>query len=192
MPQRRWAMALVIVLNACSMPGPDTAADAIPDVSAQQQRTIWRSELKWLWPLSVGTGVIGCDQGAVIFRSAGKSYALNDAASARGFADIGPIWQARPSGPPRNPLRRLKQSDRMQIFIQSMACESRPSGAASVDPSACKQAIRARRGLSEAELTQIEAEGDERSWPPLERATRASLDPLIDTGLQLCAGAASG
>ena len=130
----------------------------------------------------MGIGAIGCDGGAVIFRSAGKSYALNDAAAARGFANVRPITQSLPSGPPRNPLLRIKQHERMQLFAQLMRCEPDVSGESGV----CTKAIRDRRGLSEDELKQIEVEGRERSWPPLDRDTRASLEPLIDAGLKLC------
>lgn len=192
MPRRISTIAVVVLLSACSSRSPHPVADAIPDVSASQQRTVSRSEFSWHWPLSVGIGTLGCDRGAVIFRSSGRSYALNEAASERGFAKIDPLWQPRPSGPPRNPLRRLKQHDRMQIFAQWMTCDGGSSGTSMTDPAACKKAIRDARGLSEADLTQIEAEGHERSWPPLERTERASLDPLIAAGLKLCAASTSG
>jgi hypothetical protein len=68
----------------------------------------------------------------------------------------------------------------MNIFEQSVRCD-RPQEASN----ACKERIRERHRISQADLIQIEAEGRERLWPPLE-PERVSLDPLMEAGMKLC------
>ena len=166
--------------SACSSGGARTIADPIPDIPRNQQRTIDRSELGLSWPLSVGTGTLGCSSGAVVFRAGGVNYALNDAARSRSLAAVDPIWQFQSSGPPSNPLKGVNQDQRMRVFSESAACDR------GADASICKQRLRATARLSEADLKQIEAEGVERRWPPLERP-RIRIDPLVAAGLKLCA-----
>jgi hypothetical protein len=137
-----------------------------------------RSEFRYAWPLSIGVGTLGCVGNAVVFRANGVSYALNEAAASRGFAAVAPIRQTQGSGPPANPLRRLTQDNRMRIFSAFAACE----GANAAD---CQRRVRIANALSEAEMTQIDAEGKERFWPPLE-PKRIDLQPLIDAGVKLC------
>lgn len=64
----------------------------------------------------------------------------------------------------------------MQIFTASSGC---------ADSHSCKQRLREVHAISPAELQQIEAEGLERSWPPL-APNRVPLDPLIEAGSRLC------
>jgi uncharacterized protein DUF2511 len=184
MRQRAFALVLLAFLGACGQNQPESIADPIPDTPENQQRTVGRSEFRWQWPFTVGTGTLGCTSGAVVFRTAGVSYALNDAARSRGFASIEPIRQIGSSGPPRDPLARLPQDQRMQIFAQSAAC-ARKFADNSVETNRCKQRLRESRSLSEADLTQIEAEGLERLWRPLSPKP-IGMDPLIDAGLKLC------
>ena len=94
-------------------------------------------------------------------------------------AGIEALRMPEPSGPPTNPLRRVKQSDRMAAFASMTACESHPSD------DLCPKATLERFGLSRDEWTQVKAEGMERRWPPLTRQPM-SLDPLIAAGRTLC------
>jgi len=168
--------AAVIWLSGCS--GRSQAVrDPIAGIPEHQQRTVTRSDFDWRWPFAVGTGTLVCDSGAVVFRSGGTNYALNDAASARGYTRLQDIWLDRTGGPPSNPLGRLKQETRVQIFAQAAGCRA----------PVCRDRIRAQHAVSEQELAQIEAEGQERFWPPLERPRR-SLAPLLEAGLKLCTG----
>ena len=159
----------------------------IPDIPASQQRAVARTDFDWKWPFSIGHGTLGCTDAAVVFRYDGKTYALNDAARARGFAIVDPIWRVQSPGWPSDPLQKLAQDDRQKVFAQLMACEG--DGAIDTRPQAalCRQNLARGRGLTEPELKQISAEGHERLWPPLQRE-RASLAPLVEAGQQLCKG----
>ena len=178
MPHRPWGLILLVLSTACGESRSQRIADPIPDVPANQQRTIARAEIGWKWPLSVGVGTLGCISDAVVFRARGVTYALNEAATSRGFAPLDPIWATQSSGP-RDPLKRLTQDQRMRLFAETSGCEK----ANSTDR--CKQRILETHGLSEQELKQIDAEGRERTWPPLS-PMRRSVAPLVDAGLTLC------
>jgi hypothetical protein len=171
-------LVLVTSLGACS-DRPRAIVDPIADVPPAQQRAITRNDLKWQWPLTVGTGTLGCEAGAVVFRAAGATYAVNDAARARGFRSIEPIHLVQGQGLPTNPLKGLSQDRRMQVFQESAACGKTDRG--------CKAQVRARHRLSDADLAQIDAVGVERLWPPLP-PQRKDLGPLTDAGLKLCQG----
>lgn len=160
---------------------PNPVPDPIQGFPAAQQQTIIRGGVEKDWPLTVGRGTLGCRSGAVVFRFNSASYAVNDAARAQGFASIEPLLGVQPSRGPSNPLGRLKQDERMQIFVESSACQA-PAGS---EQSECILGVRARHRISEADLKQITAEGNERSWPPLRRG-KADLQPLVDRGLKLC------
>jgi hypothetical protein len=165
------AMLLGFVASCAS----DAIQDPIPDIPAAQQRTTTRSEFDWRWPFSVGVGTLGCEGGAVVFRHRGASYALNEAAAKRGYGSPQSITMLESSRPPTNPLSRLTQEDRMRIFADAAKCGVEP----------CRSRLRTARGLTEAELQQIEGEGCERMWPPLVRKPR-DLAPLVEAGLKLC------
>jgi hypothetical protein len=122
----------------------------------------------------------------VVFRTGDRTYALNDAAMAKGFASVKPL-QVVVEPPPRNPLARVKQETRMQIFARAAACGETGSERA-VAAGACRQRLRDAHGLSDDELKQIEAEGTERRWRPLSPEYR-SLAPLVEAGLKLCPAA---
>ena len=174
---RRLSVAIVplIVAGCGDSPSQLRVADPIPGIPENTQRTIARTEFPRQWPFAVGTGTLGSLDEGVVFRVDGTTYALNDAAAARGFARVEPIRLTQ-HRTPSNPLVRLTQNRRMQIFSESSAC---------VDSAPCKQRIRALHAISDAELKQVEAEGDERRWPPLS-PERVSLSPIIDAGLKLC------
>lgn len=69
----------------------DTHAD-----SARMNRSDWGND----WPLTVAAGVVSCRDGAVTFRAAGVTYAVNGTARMlhRG-ADIVRIWRRNPAIP---------------------------------------------------------------------------------------------
>ena len=169
------AIVPLIVAGCGDSPSRQRAADPIPGIAENTQRTIARNEFPRQWPFAVGTGTLGCLDEGVVFRVDGTTYALNDAAAARGFPRAEPIRLTQHRAP-SNPLVRLTQNRRMQIFSESSAC---------VDSTSCKQRIRALHAISDAELKQVEAEGEERRWPPLP-PERVSLALIIDAGLKLC------
>ena len=142
MIQRAVGLILLLFVAACGQNGPPPIADPIPDIPGTQQRTVTRSEFRWDWPFTVGTGTLGCTSGAVVFRTGGVSYAVNDAAKSRGLPQVDPIRQTQGSGPPSNPLKGLTQDQRMQVFESSVACEK------AADTARCRQQIRAARTLS--------------------------------------------
>jgi hypothetical protein len=154
--------------------------DRIENVPAAQQRTISRSDFADDWPFVPGTGTLGCAEGAVAFRAQGVTYGLNDAARARGYVRPDGILVTQ-SAAPSNPLGRLRQDERMQMFAASQACES------TADPSACKQRLSQSHRVSGDELVQIETEGRERSWPPLSPRPR-SLASVLRAGSKMCGG----
>jgi hypothetical protein len=172
-------IVLLLSVSACGEQGPRRPVDPISDVPETQQRAIDRSEFGLRWPLTMGQGTLGCASGAVVFRGAGRNYAVNDAAKARGFAAIDPIW-LRNEGRPTNPLGRITQDERQRIFAAAAACDARPDEAAP-----CRQRLRESHHLSDSDLKQIDAEGVERRWPPL-APRHASLDSMIEAGLKLC------
>jgi hypothetical protein len=179
MPRRSDLLVLLLLFAACGPTERQGPADPIPGIPDNQQRTVTRSEFRWDWPFTVGTGTLGCASGAVVFRAAGANYGVNDAAKSRGFQPVEPIRENQGSGWPSDPLKRLKQDQRMEIFRASAACEG------NADAAGCRHRLRVARMLSEAELHQIDAEGRERFWPPL-MSKRMSLDPMITAGLKLC------
>jgi hypothetical protein len=187
------AGALLLTAITSAIVGATTACqradapirDPIPDIPISQQRAVARTDFDWKWPFSIGNGTLGCTDAAVVFRHDGKTYALNDAARSRGFAIVDPIWRWQASGLPRDPLRKLSQEDRQKVFAQLMACEGDGSVDTRAQAGLCKKNLAQLRALTEADLQQISAEGHERLWPPL-KWTRASLDPLIEAGQQLC------
>lgn len=162
---------------ACG-PRETAVTDAIPGAPLTHQRTITRAEFGFRWPLTVGVGVLACDQQTILFRTQGTTYVLSG--DPRRGSDIAPLRLYEPSGPPSNPLRRLKQEDRMRAFESVNSCASRPSD------TNCMDNTLQRLGLSRDDWTLIEAEGQERRWPPLTRDLMP-LDPVLAAGRDLCA-----
>ncbi len=169
-------MVVVALLSAaCSGQGSSKpVADPIAGIPDSQQRVVSRNEFRLVWPFSVGAGTIGCSADAVVFRAGGVNYGLNEAARSRGFATADPVWLTHHVAP-SNPLSRVKQERRMQIFAEFSAC----------DGAECRKLLLPRYAVSDAELKQIAAEGAERRWPPL-APRRVSLDPIVEAGLKLC------
>jgi hypothetical protein len=172
------AACIMLTATACSN-GSRRIDDPIGNVPVTRQRAVSRVDFSFRWPLSVGAGVLGCDQdNSILFRTQGVTYQL--AGGTDGVAGIERLRMPEPSPPPTNPLQRMKQSDRMAAFASMTACAAHPSD------DRCPGATLERFGLSRNEWTQIEAEGRERRWPPLSREYM-SLDPLIAAGRTLCA-----
>jgi hypothetical protein len=165
---------LLVLLAGCAA---EAIQDPIPDVPLSQQRAVTRSDFDWRWPFSVGVGTLGCQSGAVVFRHAGANYALNEEATARGYGSVQSIRMPESSRPPSNPLSRLKQEQRMEIFAASARCNTE----------SCRRQLQETHRVSAAELKQIEDEGHERTWAPLPRKPK-DLGPLVEAGLKLCQG----
>jgi hypothetical protein len=179
-------LLIVIAGSAAACQSADAPIrDPIPDIPPSQQRAVARTDFDWKWPFSIGHGTLGCTDAAIIFRYDGKTYALNDAARSRGFAIVDPIWRWQSSGMPSDPLRKLSQEDRQKVFAELMACEGDGSIGVRAQADRCLKRLAELRGLTEPELKQISVEGHERLWSPL-HGTRASLEPLIEAGQQLC------
>jgi hypothetical protein len=119
------------------------------------------------------------------FRSGGTTYALSGEAGSRGYANVDAVRAVQGSGPPSDPVRRLTQDVRMKVFAETSACGSATDAAESRRVSDCKTRLRERSGVSDSELTRIDAEGVERNWPPLKPALM-SLDAVITAAGQLC------
>lgn len=180
----RSALVFILIAGGCGAERDLSAPlDPIPDLPRSAQRKVSRGELGLQWPFEVGQGTIGCAAGAVVFRSQGIDYALNDAAKSLGFRPVEPIWEFRTEGWPSNPLKRIPQDQRKKIFTDFVACKKDLTPGFSEDP--CKQRARQFVNLTDAELQQIEAEGIERRWPP-QSPNRKSLDPLLKMAAQLC------
>jgi hypothetical protein len=173
-----------IAVAACGGRDP-VLEDPVPGVPQRQQRSITRSELGFRWPFTVGAGTIACDGGALAFRSGGTTYALSRGAGTRGYEDIDAIRRTQGSGPPSDPVSRLTQTVRMELFAKSSACGTGAGGAAGLGAAECKARIRKAGGLSESELTRIEAEGLERYWPPA-RPPLMGLEAVLQAAHQLC------
>ena len=177
-PRAAVALTSCALLCAAACGLRDAITDPIPGVPLSRQRAISREEFGFRWHLSVGVGVLACDQPqAILFRTQGTTYQLSG--DLRQEPDITPLRVYEPSGPPSNPLRRLKQDDRMRAFALVSSCASRPGDTHCVDDSL------QRLGLSRDDWTLIDAEGEERRWPPLTRDLMP-LDPLVSAGRDLC------
>jgi len=174
----------VISLAACGRQAP-LVEDPIENLPLAQQRTITRNEVGYKWPFNMGAGTIACDAGALFFRADGTTYALSRGAGTRGYANVDAIRRVQGSGPPSDPVSRLTQEVRMKLFADVSACATGAGSSGSQRAAECRSRIRERSGISEPELTRIEAEGVERNWPPLPPILM-SLDPITEAGRLLC------
>lgn len=166
----------VLVLAGCG--GSARISDPIADMPAGHQRSVTRRDFQDDWPFVPGAGTLGCQDGAVAFRANGITYALNDRARARGYASIEAL-RVTQSVAPTNPLRRLRQEERVQIFVALASCRS------AADAVRCRQRTAERHGLAPDEAQQIDVEGNERRWPPLAPEFRR-IQKVLDEGLALC------
>ena len=60
---------------------------------AESGRRVTQQELGVRWPLTVESGHLDCDHGALVFRYDGTTYALNVTALSKGNPGIDPIWK---------------------------------------------------------------------------------------------------
>ncbi len=172
------ACVTLIVVAAC---GHDRRVeDPIPDVLLSRQKTVFRAELGFKWPLTVGVGTLACDAtGAILFRSGGVTYVVSG--TRPDALELTPLRVPAPSPPPSNPLKRLPQTQRMDAFESMLRCQSRK-----LVGGACQRITLERYDLSQEEWALIDVEGHERKWPPLTRGA-LPLDALIAAGRPLCA-----
>ena len=177
------ALVAAVALAACGRKAPDVT-DPVEGVPLTQQRNITRNEIGYKWPFNMGAGTIACDGGSLFFRADGTTYALSRGAGTRGYANVDAIRRVQGSGPPSDPVSRLTQDARVKVFADVSACGD-ADGAAGSPRAECRTRIRERAGLSETELTKIEAEGVERNWPP-RPPILMSLDPITEAGRLLC------
>src|SRR6266536_170332 len=115
--------------------------DPVEGIPLSHQTTISRAGFGFRWPLSVGGGTLACDdRGAILFRARSVTYAVSGART--GALDIAPLRIPAPSAPPSNPLKRIKQTQRMEAFASMLACESHNRD------EMCRRTTLARFGLS--------------------------------------------
>jgi hypothetical protein len=181
MQRRTFGLIPLSLVVACS-PTPQQVTDPIADVPLAQQRVITRAALDWRWPFRPGVGTLGCTAGAVLFRAGGVTYGLNGAARNKGTADPAPIRLGDHSAQPSDPVSRLTQEARMQIFGEAESCGRDPAAATR---STCEKRLAERSQVSDAELARIEVEGHERAWSPLP-ARLIPLDAVVAAGAALC------
>jgi hypothetical protein len=176
---------LMLLLALC---GTCRGTGAVPDsahgIPLVQQRVVTQADFGADWPFEPAAGTLACIAGAVVFRAQGVDYALNEAAKSRGYALPGPLVRMQRSRPPTNPLPGVRQDQRQKIFSASMQCD-REAVRTGTDASACKQRLRDAMKLSGSDLRQIEAEGQERVWPPVP-PRRQSVQPIVEAGSHLC------
>jgi hypothetical protein len=171
---------LILLLALCgTCRGVPDPAHGIP---LDQQRVVTQADFGSDWPFEPATGTLACIAGAVVFRTQGVDYALNEAARSRGYAPPGALVRMQRSRPPTNPLPGVRQDQRQKVFSASMQCDRAAAGG---DASACKQRLRDAMKLSDSDLRQIEAEGQERVWPPVP-PRRQSVQPIVEAGSHLC------
>ena len=177
-------LAASIATAGCRAGAPPVA-DPVEGVPLAQQKPITRNELGYKWPFNIGVGTIACDGGALFFRADGTTYALSRSAGTRGYANVDAIRRVQGSGPPSDPVSRLTQGVREKVFAELSACGDAAGATGSQRTAECKAHIQKRAGLSETELTKIEAEGVERNWAP-RPPILMSLDPITEAGRLLC------
>jgi len=167
----------VFVLASCGG-SAGRVSNPIAGMPSAQQRTVSRLDFQDEWPFTAGEGTLACQDGAVAFRAGNTTYALNEAARARGYASIEPL-RVTQSAAPTNPLRRVRQDQRTQIFGELASCKT------AGNVLECRRRVADRHGLSPDEAQQIDVEGNERRWPPL-TPQRMSIQKVVDAGLALC------
>jgi hypothetical protein len=180
-------LSLVLAALALSACGghPPAVSDPVEGVPLTHQRTITRNEVGYKWPFDAGSGTVACDGGALLFRAGGTTYALTGDGRSRGYASVDGIRRLQGSGPPSDPVSRLTQEARMERFAELSACRAGRQPESSTAAAECTTRIRERAGLSESEMTRIQAEGVERHWPPLP-SVLMSLDAIVEAARRLC------
>jgi hypothetical protein len=75
----------------------------LPVLALAASTPVSRETMKDEWPLTLGSGVLGCERGAVTFRANGITYAINGTAMTQGkylgWRDIREVWKDNPAIP---------------------------------------------------------------------------------------------
>jgi len=72
---------------------------------AESGRQVTTQELGDRWPLTVDSGHVDCESGALVFRHDGTIYALNMTALGKGYPGIDPIWKNEARALNHRPLK---------------------------------------------------------------------------------------
>jgi hypothetical protein len=162
-------LGAIAFLAACGT--HDRVSDPIAGIPLARQQTISRAQFGFRWPLSPGTGTLACaEDGVILFRTSGVTYVVQGDRTRA--ADLSPLRLPEASSLPSNPVKRLTQNVRMDAFASLQRCRSNS------DQESCSKRVQQRFGVSADEAGLIEAEGQERRWPPLARGLMP-LDPLV-------------
>ena len=155
------------------------------------------------WPLTVDSGVLMCENGAVTFHVDGKDYAVNGFARSLNLGDdIRPIWKTDLSylREPENPVNRIDEPDRHNIFQTLDDCNKSASKKAreryptdfdrQIDmdrtgQQGCERSTENDFELEPGELDRILDEGFGLGWEPFP-LPKITISPLIDIGMELC------
>lgn len=105
---RATTLAVIITgVSACGSSSDDTSTSATTSTThkaAKPQRDpgeLRKSDFpKGVWPVTVNSGVVKCDGGAVTFTANGTTYAVNGTAmdTNPNMSRIDPIWKKDPAG----------------------------------------------------------------------------------------------
>ena len=177
-----------LVLSGCSSDAP-----------FQRERRVQRSDFGHTWPLTVESGVLSCETGAVTFDDGERKFAVNGIARSRGFGALDPITAEKPARDFGRAVESIREDQRRQIFQAIAKCQNfavRGAERATDEPGeqieeerrlagACRTTLQRRYKLADADYLQIKAEGEARRWPPL-IPSRADINSLLRAGLELC------
>jgi hypothetical protein len=79
------------------------AIGLLPVFALAASTPVSRETMRDEWPLTLGSGVLGCERGAVTFSANGVTYAINGTAMAQGrklgWRDIREVWKDNPAIP---------------------------------------------------------------------------------------------
>lgn len=83
------AIAAVVIVAAVA----SSMSSAAPATTTASPVAVSRDQMGDRWPLTVDSGVLGCERSAAFIDVQGKLYGLNGmATAARGYLDLAPIW----------------------------------------------------------------------------------------------------
>jgi hypothetical protein len=92
--RKRWAPALVVLAAIVGLGVYEAVAEGDP--SSGSTDTVAAADFE-VWPFSVGSGVLRCEQGAVTFEAGGTEYGVNGTATGAGYPEVDPIWLDNPA-----------------------------------------------------------------------------------------------
>ena len=182
------ASRMVATPPAAARGASDTAAAVSVADAPRPPGYVSRAEFGDAWPLTVGEGVLECDQsrsalGAVVFSAGGRRYGVNGTAKGLGFPAIDPNWRSPIQKLDYPPLARIPEGRRRRISQASWPARRRDRHGG-------------RRGLlgpSRFYLQTVEVGTNARHYGrdpdgvATSHADWVSIGPLIDRGLKLCA-----